>query len=223
MTKKQFTDTICKTFDLKGITPNSFVYAVNCILIGIVMVKVPGRKAYKLFFTIFPLWEASLKECLNMPMFQQAIVNTKNMDIYLPENMTEDDSSFTIHQCSLQIPFVPARNFSHTEIIDFLYDQTITNPSISGNFVLKMKVYKLIYNIALIGNDYKSAANVHKEISQEINQWDNAIFKYWFGDKNSYLKSLQDYSSNKLILQKNIQNNLQDPKISKLLKHNFSY
>ena len=44
MTKKQFTDTICKTFDLKGITPNSFVYAVNCILIGIVMVKVPGRK-----------------------------------------------------------------------------------------------------------------------------------------------------------------------------------
>ena len=38
MTKKQFTDTICKTFDLKGITPNSFVYAVNCILIGIVMV-----------------------------------------------------------------------------------------------------------------------------------------------------------------------------------------
>lgn len=92
-----------------------------------------------------------------------------------------------------------------------------------GNFVLKMKVYKLIYNIALIGNDYKSAANVHKEISQEINQWDNAIFKYWFGDKNSYLKSLQDYSSNKLILQKNIQNNLQDPKISKLPKHNFSY
>lgn len=102
MTKKQFTDTICKTFDLKGITPNSFVYAVNCILIGIVMVKVPGRKAYKLFFTIFSLWEASLKECLNMPMFQQAIVNTKNMDIYLPESMTEDDSSFTIHQCSLQ-------------------------------------------------------------------------------------------------------------------------
>ena len=63
-----------------------------------------------------------------MPMFQQAIVNTKNMDIYLPESMTEDDSSFTIHQCSLQIPFVPARNFSHTEIIDFLYDQTITIP-----------------------------------------------------------------------------------------------
>ena len=156
MTKKQFTDTICKTFDLKGITPNSFVYAVNCILIGIVMVEVPGRKAYKLFFTIFPLWEASLKECLNMPMFQQAIVNTKNMDIYLPESMTEDNSSFTIHQCSLQIPFVPARNFSHTEIIDFLYDQTITNPSISVNFVLKMKAYKLIYNIELIGNVFRA-------------------------------------------------------------------
>lgn len=89
-------------------------------------------------------------------MFQKAIVDTKNMDIYLQEDMKEEDSSFTIHQCTLQIPFIPARDFSHKEIIDFLYDQAITNPSISGNFVLKMKVYKLIYNIALIGNVFRA-------------------------------------------------------------------
>lgn len=86
MTKKQFAEIICKKFSLKGITPSSFVYVLNCMLIGIVMVKVPGKNAYKLYFSIYPLWMSNLKECLDMPLFQQPILNNKNMDIYLPEN-----------------------------------------------------------------------------------------------------------------------------------------
>ena len=39
MTKKQFAEIICKTFNLKGITSNSFVYVINCTLMGIVTVK----------------------------------------------------------------------------------------------------------------------------------------------------------------------------------------
>ena len=221
MTKKQFAEIICKTFNLKGITSNSFVYVINCTLMGIVTVKVPGRNAYKIYFTIFPLWKATLKECLEIPLFQQAIVDTKNLDIYLPENMTEEDISFILHQCVLQIPFIPAKDITSLDIIKFLYNKIIEDPGISGNFVLEMKVYTLIYNIALICNDYKSAENVYEQISQNINKWDDAIFRYWFGDKKNYLERLQEYDSNRINLQINIQNNLLNPKISKLPKYEF--
>lgn len=57
-----FIDKICNMLNLKSITTRSFVYLVDCILLGIVMVKVPGRNAFKLYFTIFSLCKKTLKE-----------------------------------------------------------------------------------------------------------------------------------------------------------------
>ena len=221
MTKKQFAEIICKKFSLKGITPSSFVYVLNCMLIGIVMVKVPGKNAYKLYFSIYPLWMSNLKECLDMPLFQQPILNNKNMDIYLPENMTEYGVDFVLHQCQKQVPFIPARNIPFNDIVAFLH-RILKNSTFAGNFVLKMKVYRLIYSIALICNDFKTAESVYKTISQSIDQWDDTIFQYWYGDKKSYLNQQQEYDSNKIILQTNLQNNLQNPKICKMPKYTFS-
>lgn len=129
---------------------------------------------------------------LRNTVVQQAIVDTKNLDIYLPENMTEEDISFILHQCVLQIPFIPAKDITSLDIIKFLYNKIIEDPGISGNFVLEMKVYTLIYNIALICNDYKSAENVYEQISQNINKWDDAIFRYWFGDKKTIWKDCKN-------------------------------
>lgn len=221
MTKKQFAEIICKKFSLKGITPSSFVYVLNCMLIGIVMVKVPGKNAYKLYFSIYPLWMSNLKECLDMPLFQQPILNNKNMDIYLPENMTEYGVDFVLHQCQKQVPFIPARNIPFNDIVAFLH-RILKNSTFAENFVLKMKVYRLIYSIALICNDFKTAESVYKTISQSIDQWDDTIFQYWYGDKKSYLNQQQEYDSNKIILQTNLQINLQNPKMCKVPKYTFS-
>lgn len=150
------------------------------------MVKVPGKNAYKLYFSIYPLWMSNLKECLDMPLFQQPILNNKNMDIYLPENMTEYGVDFVLHQCQKQVPFIPARNIPFNDIVAFLH-RILKNSTFAGNFVLKMKVYRLIYSIALICNDFKTAESVYKTISQSIDQWDDTIFQYWYGDKKSYL------------------------------------
>ena len=157
---------------------------------------------------------------MEIPMYQQVIVNTKKMDLYIPENMTEEDINAILHQCILQIPFFPAKNISLNDFMKFLYDKTIADSTISGNFVLKMKLY--IYSIALICKDYDSAAKIHQIISQNINQWDDGIFQYWFGDKQALLKSLQEYESNRNNLQINVQNNLLNKKIIKLPKFNFS-
>ena len=62
MKKNIFSDKMCNMLNLKSITTRSFVYLVDCILLGIVMVKVPGRNAFKLYFTIFSLCKKTLKD-----------------------------------------------------------------------------------------------------------------------------------------------------------------
>lgn len=119
MKKNIFSDKICNMLNLKSITTRSFVYLVDCILLGIVMVKVPGRNAFKLFFTIFSLCKKTLKDCLDMPIVQKVIVDDKNMDFYLREELSPDNVNSAIQKILEQVPFVPAQNISFEKLKSF--------------------------------------------------------------------------------------------------------
>lgn len=62
---------------------------------------------------------------------------------------------------------------------------------------------------------------IYDLISNEILQWDKVIFEYWFGDKESYLKRLQEYDKNRNCLLDNLKCNLDESKILKLHKYVF--
>ena len=207
--------------NLKSITTRSFVYLVDCILLGIVMVKLPGRNAFKLYFTIFLLCKKTLKDCLDMPIVQKVIVDDKNMDFYLREELSPDNVNSAIQKILEQVPFVPAQNISFEKLKSFLIEVTERDSTISSNFVLKMKIYRMIYDVALIRNDTETAIYIYDLISNEILQWDKEIFEYWFGDKKSYLKRLQEYGKNRNCLLDNLKCNLDESKILKLHKYVF--
>ena len=221
MKKNIFSDKICNMLNLKSITTRSFVYLVDCILLGIVMVKVPGRNAFKLYFTIFLLCKKTLKDCLDMPIVQKVIVDDKNMDFYLREELSPDNVNSAIQKILEQVPFVPAQNISFEKLKSFLIEVTEKDSTISSNFVLKMKIYRMIYDVALIRNDTETAIYIYDLISNEILQWDKEIFEYWFGDKKSYLKRLQEYGKNRNCLLDNLKCNLDESKILKLHKYVF--
>lgn len=119
MKKNIFSDKICNMLNLKSITTRSFVYLVDCILLGIVMVKVPGRSAFKLYFSIFSLCKKTLKDCLDMPIVQKVIVDDKNMDFYLREELSPDNVNSAIQKILEQVPFVPAQNISFEKLKKF--------------------------------------------------------------------------------------------------------
>ena len=221
MKKNIFSDKICNMLNLKSITTRSFVYLVDCILLGIVMVKVPGRNAFKLYFTIFSLFKKTLKDCLDMPIVQKVIVDDKNMDFYLREELSTDNVNSAIQKILEQVSFVPAQNISFEKLKSFLIEVTEKDSTISSNFVLKMKIYRMIYDVALIRNDTETAIYIYDLISNEILQWDKEIFEYWFGDKESYLKRLQEYDKNRNCLLDNLKCNLDESKILKLHKYVF--
>lgn len=221
MNKLQFTKIVCNTFNLGSITPSIFCYRVDCILMGMNLVKVPGIAGYKLFFSIYPLWRQSLKTCLDYPLFLQPIVDCKNIDYVLPEDMNENDADRALHLYQSQIPFNHSADVSFIGLREFLQYGIAHDVNIKSNFVLQMKIYELLYGIALYRNDKETANNICKAISDNIIQWDDKIFQYWYGDKAEYLMRLMDFDSNRINLLDNVSLNLAEPKIGKLPQFSF--
>ena len=220
MNTRQFSKEICKNLGLQGITPKNLVYILDCVLVGITIVKVPNRSCYKLYFSIFPLWKSSLKECLDAPLFQKVIISNNGLDMCIADTLPEEEVASGIQLCLEQIPFFPSKDVDFSSLLRYLYNVTIQDPTIAKNFVLTLKVYQLIYNVALYCNDYTTAKDVYNVISEKISQWDDAIFQYWFGNKTSYINGLLNFEINRLNLITQLKCNLGDSKISKIpIKH----
>ena len=79
------------------------------------------------------------------------------MDFYLQEELSPDNVDSAIQRILEQVPFVPAQNISFEKLISFLIEVTKKDSTISSNFVLKMKIYRMIYDVALIHNDTETA------------------------------------------------------------------
>ena len=204
---------ISTAFNLKGITSKCFVHKVECILAGLTFVKVPNRD-YKLFFSIYPLWRPTLKSCIDLPLLLLPLVDDNSLDIYL------SDSTNIIEKCSKQFPLLSGCN-TISDFVRILYEIIATDKSIQTNFVLQMKIYELIYGIALYLNNIDISQDVYIQISNQISGWDKKIFNYWYGDKDTTLSKLLEFESNKRRIVKNVVLNSSDPKVKKLPTYKF--
>lgn len=183
--------------------------------------KVPGIAGYKLVFSVYPLWRQSLKTCLDYPLFLQPIDDGKNIDYVLPEDMNENDVNCALHLYQSQIPFNHSADVSFIGLSEFLQYSIAHVVNIKSNFVLQMKIYELIYGIALYRNDKDTANDICKAISYNIMEWDDKIFQYWYGDKAEYLMRLMDFDSNRINLLDNVSLNSTEPKVRKLPLFSF--
>lgn len=208
MVYRELSKQLCAVFNLKGITSKSYVHKVECILVGLTFVKVPNRD-YKLFFSIYPLWRPTLKSCMDVPLLLLPLVDDNGLDIYLC------DSTNIIEKCSKQFQLLSESN-TISEFVRILYEIIATDKSIQTNFVLQMKIYELIYGVALYLNNIDIAQDVYIQISNQISGWDTKIFKYWYGDKDTSLSKLLEFESNKRRIVKNVDHNAYDPKVIKL-------
>lgn len=213
MEYRELSKQLCAVFNLKGITSKCFVHKVECILVGLTFVKVPNRD-YKLFFTIYPLWRSTMKSCIDFPLLLLPLVDDNGLDIYL------SDCINIIDKCNTQFPLLSGSN----TVVDFvwgLHEFIANDKSIQNNFVLKMKIYELIYGIALYLNNIEIVQDVYLQISNQISSWDTKIFSYWYGDKSTTLTKLLEFEANKHRIVKNVDLNASDPKIIKLPTYKF--
>lgn len=213
MDYKELSKQLCATFNLKSITSKTFAHKIECILVGLTFIKVPNRD-YKLFFTIYPLWRSTLKSCIEVPLLLQPLADDNGLDIYL------SDFIDIIDRCNSQFPLLRGCN-SAADFVRFLYNIIATDKAIQANFILKMKIYELIYCVALYNNDVESAKDVYSQISSQISNWDTKIFNYWYGDKDTTLSKLLEFEPNRCRIIENVSLNTSDPKITKLPTYKF--
>lgn len=213
MKYKELSKQLCTVFNLKGITSNTFVHKIECILVGLTFVKVPNRD-YKLFFTIYPLWRSTMKGCIDVPLLLQPLVDDNGFDIYL------SDCINIIDKCNSQFPLLSSSNTA-MDFVRVLHGIIETDKSIHTNFVLKMKIYELIYGVALYLNNIEIAQDVYLQISNQISSWDTKIFNYWYGDKDTTLSKLTEFETNRRGIVKNVDLNGSDPKVIKLPTYKF--
>lgn len=213
MENKELSKQLCAVFNLKGITSKCFVHRVECLLVGLTFVKVPNLD-YKLFFSIYPLWRSTLKCCIDIPLFLLPLVDDNGLDIYL------SDSTNIIDRCCTQFPLLSESNTA-ADFVRVLYEIIATDKSIQTNFVLQMKIYELIYGVALYLNNIGIAQDVYIHISNQISGWDTKIFNYWYDDKDTTLSKLLDFESNKRRIVKNVDLNASDPKVKNLPAYKF--
>lgn len=86
-----------------------------------------------------------------------------------------------------------------------------------------MKIYKLIYGVALYKNELEAANNIYHLISRQISQWDADIFRYWYGEKEDYLRTLKEYEQNRERIIGNVRSNLSNPKIARTDRFKMMY
>lgn len=213
MKYKELSKQLCAVFNLNGITSNTFVHKVECIMVGLTFVKVPNRD-YKLFFTIYPLWRSTMKSCIDVPLLLLPLVDDNGLDTYL------SDCINIIDKCNTQFPLLSVSNTA-VDFIWGLHEFIANDKSMQNNFVLKMKIYELIYGIALYLNNIEMAQDVYLQISNQISSWDTKIFDYWYGDKDTTLSKLTEFETNRRRIVKNVDLNGSDPKVIKLPTYKF--
>lgn len=213
MKYKELSKQLCAVFNLNGITSNTFVHKVECIMVGLTFVKVPNRD-YKLFFTIYPLWRSTMKSCIDVPLLLLPLVDDNGLDTYL------SDCINIIDKCNTQFPLLSVRNTA-VDFIWGLHEFIANDKSMQNNFVLKMKIYELIYGIALYLNNIEIAQDVYLQISNQISSWNTKIFDYWYGDKDTTLSKLTEFETNRRRIVKNVVLNGSDPKVIKLPTYKF--
>ena len=167
-----------------------------------------------LIFSIYPLWRPTLKSCIDLPLLLQPLVDDNGLDIYLSDGIN------IIDRCSTQFPLLNGCNTA-ADFVRILYEIIATDKSIQTNFVLQMKIYELIYGVALYLNNIDISQDVYIQISNQISGWDKKIFNYWYSDKDTTLSKLLEFEANKRRIVKNVVLNSSDPKVIKLPTYKF--
>lgn len=218
----EFSRRLCASFHLTPISSRIFVHLNDCVLVGLVLVKVPGMPSYKLYFAMYPLWRSTLKGCLEIPLFQIALLDDNGFEIYISKYIDDEYAQSLIEKCREQFPLLSG-DISFANMIISLNCHIAHDKSINSNFVLNMKIYKLIYGIALYMNELEAANNIYHLISGQISQWDAETFRYWYGEKEDYLRTLKEYEQNRERIISNVHTNLANPKLAKTDKFRMSY
>lgn len=204
---------------LSAYTKAKYYNILECVVVGWELISMRNKKEYKPYLVIYPLWEDSLAQCMGYPLLLMPIVQ-KGIDLVLPYDSDRDYADQIKKLCYSVIPFDLGGDIPTGKFISFIKDSFATI-DIRSNFVLQIKIYRLLYGIYLYLGEMESANDVYRTLKQKSQFWDKEILNYWYGDLSDWLDYLRNTSVNRYKFIANINSNLKEKQISKVRQIHF--
>ena len=204
-------------YGLYPVSKNKLYKIVGPFILGIELIKIPGIKAYKPYFDIYPLYDTAVKNCLNRSLFLIEFRNDRDRpfeiryddkfgQMQLAQESVKNTLTFNLNE-----PFVAYGSF--IELIDYYlykYDHGMFK-SHSGNRanMLEIKFYASLYA-------FKNPETILKEIAGDQKSWDMVTFNNWHGDYETWLNNLQENLNQPALFFNVINKNKIDKSINKI-------
>ena len=133
-----------------------------------------------------------------------------------------DEEKENVHQitayCSKIIEL--GKDIRSATFISYL-KENFNNPNIKSNFLLQIKLFRLLYGIYLYLDKMELAENIYTTLKHESCLWDKEIFYYWYGKLDTWINSMSNLKNNRELFIANIQKNSKEKKILNIKRISF--
>lgn len=200
---------------LSTFTQNKLYRIIDCVIIGIELIKLPHSEEYRPHFVLYPLWKDNLKNCLDMPFIYFPLRNNKGFqfDISYVKHSSYFDEA--IECLKKQLPILWNEKVALKSLFDIV-DNRFNDILIKSNSAEQAKLCELKFYMALYIGSQSLIQNVLNQVQQVSKNWNIEMFEMWYGKFDLWLKGLQEKASNREDFIKQIEANKQDKKISQL-------
>lgn len=211
--KKNVTTTWLNEFhELTAYSQVKFYKILGPVILGIDIIKLPRSDEYRPYFVIYPLWNNSEGECLEMALISYGInrENGRQLDIPFKDHDKWKDEAF---ECTRKqtIPF--DRNISLPDFLDFVIS------AMEKGFGVPVEIannYELRLFAAVYVGDWTRTEQILNELYDVGSPWPAFGFDHIFGPFNQWYKNLEERVRNREKFLEQIKLNLSAPKFSKL-------
>lgn len=199
----------CTDLGLSPFSNNQFYNILECIIIGWKLIPMPNKSEYKPHLVIYPLWENTFNNCMDSPLLLTPMKH-KGIDLCV----SYDEEKENVHQitayCSKIIEL--GKDIRSATFISYL-KENFNNPNVKSNFLLQIKLFRLLYGIYLYLDKMELAEDIYTTLKYESCLWDKEIFYYWYGKLDTWINSMSNLKNNRELFIANIQKNSKEKKI----------
>lgn len=196
---------------------NKFYKVVPPLILGIELIELPKQDAYRPHFVIYPLWQNSVKSCLQTPILVSEFKYDNGMQITIP--FSRHDKYFE-DASSLVVGFLTKLKGNDILIEDIfsLMTKHLEVPPIAASpgSYLQAKLYESMLNVAIFLNSSTYIEFVLGKVNKI--KWDENHFELWGVEVSEWLGGLKQKLKDYHFFIDLITKNLKDEKLAKLSK-----
>jgi len=164
---------------------------------------------------VYPLWENSVKKCLDAPYISFSIENKKGLEFSIPYLKHSIYFEEVIECIEKQTPVLFYDSVT-LKLLHDLVDSRFSDILVKSNSAQQVKLFEVKFYAALYTGSHIEVQNVLFQIQHASKSWNMTMFEMWYGKFDLRFEDLYEKIEKQEDFFKQIELNKQEKIISKL-------